>query len=179
MKRIIWICGGLLLGVWSVHAQVRLAAGVPGSGGASVGGANVRLVGTLGQPIVGMMSNGGQRHQMGFWAEARRWVATAVDLVPTGDAPEHVELGAAYPNPFAGSTTIQVGLAETGQVRLAVYDLLGRRVAVLMEGQRPAGRYTVRWDGRDEAGRPVAAGLYLYRLETGQVVLTRPLVLVR
>lgn len=177
MKRVVWICGCLLLGVGPVQAQVRLATGVAGSGGGTTTGAAMRLAGTFGQPVVGTMHNGAQRHHVGFWAEVRRWVGTAVELTAEAGVPERMKLGAAYPNPFAGSTTIRIDLAESGSVRLAVYDLLGRQVAVLLEGQKPAGRYAVRWDGRDEAGRPVAAGVYLYRLETGRTVLTRRLVL--
>ena len=180
MKRTcwIWICG-LLLGVGPVQAQIKLTTGVIGSGGANAGNTQVHLVGTLGQPVVGTMYDGTRRHHMGFWSAVSRWVGTAVEPIAEGEVPERVELGAAYPNPFTRSTTIRVGLVEAGRVRLAVYDLLGRQVVVLLEGQRSAGRYAVQWDGRDEAGRPVAAGLYLYRLETERVVLMRRLVLVR
>ena len=178
MKRMVWICGCLLLGAWPAQAQVRLATNVLGSGGASTSSASVRLVGTLGQPVVGAMGDESWRHHAGFWSEVRRWVGTAVELTAAVGAPERVVLGAAYPNPFAGSTTIRVGLAEPGRVRLAVYDLLGRQVAVLLEGQKSAGRYVVTWDGRDESGRLMAAGVYLYRLETERTVLTRRLVLV-
>mgnify|MGYP000974098669 CR=1 FL=1 len=52
-------------------------------------------------------------------------------------------------------------------VSLRVYDLLGREVAVLTEGERSAGRHEAVWDGRDASGRAVSSGVYLYRLEAG------------
>ena len=64
-------------------------------------------------------------------------------------------------------------------MNLIVYDLLGRKVATIAEGVRPAGWHTAQWDGRDDAGKPVASGIYLYRLQTGQFIQTRKMLLVR
>jgi flagellar hook assembly protein FlgD len=65
-------------------------------------------------------------------------------------------------------------------VALTVYDLTGQTVATLVEGERDAGAYEIRWDGRNSAGRDVASGVYLYRLwsSDGQV-LTHKMALVR
>lgn len=84
-----------------------------------------------------------------------------------------------YPNPFRSTTRVSFETAEPGWVTLKVLDLLGREVRTLVHARLAAGLHTVQWDGRDEAGRAVAAGLYLYRLETKQGVLTRRLLLVR
>ena len=71
-------------------------------------------------------------------------------------------------------------MLEAGQrVRLAIYDLEGRRVTVLLDAARPAGPATVVWDGTDGAGRPVASGVYLVRMETGGAQMSRRLVLLR
>ena len=69
------------------------------------------------------------------------------------------------PNPFGLRTSIGFTLARSGRVRLGVFDLAGRRVRSLLEGERGAGRHDVAWDGRDDAGRAVRAGSYRYRLE--------------
>ena len=69
------------------------------------------------------------------------------------------------PNPFAMRTSIGFTLARAGRVRLAVYDVAGRRVRELVQGERAAGRHDVPWDGRDDAGRSVRAGSYRYRLD--------------
>ncbi len=69
---------------------------------------------------------------------------------------------------------------QARRVELAVFNLAGQKVATLVEGERAAGRYRVRWDGRDGAGRPLASGVYLYRLaRQGRAVETEKLVLLR
>lgn len=79
--------------------------------------------------------------------------------------PDAVTLLPNYPNPFRGATTLEYALPEVAEVRLAIYDLLGRRVRVLARGEQPAGIHRVRWDGRNSAGQPVASGLYFVRFE--------------
>lgn len=84
-----------------------------------------------------------------------------------------------YPNPFNSSTVVRFGMPVAGEVELGLYDLAGQRVATLAEGMREARSDSVRWDGRDEAGRELASGVYVYRLLAGEQVRTRKLVLVR
>jgi hypothetical protein len=69
------------------------------------------------------------------------------------------------PNPFSESTTFRFSLSGRTAVRLAVFDIAGRRVSTLAEGALEGGEYSVRWDGRDLRGGKVAAGIYFYRLE--------------
>ncbi len=77
------------------------------------------------------------------------------------------------PNPFASATSIEFELPREADVKLRVYDAAGRRVRTLLEGSRPSGVHRVEWDGRDAAGRSVASGVYLYRLETPAGTETR------
>ena len=70
-------------------------------------------------------------------------------------------------------------LPAAGPVRLDVFSLTGQRVAILRHGRQQAGFHQLRWDGRDDAGRSVASGLYLYRLVTDDTILTRKLILLR
>ena len=70
-----------------------------------------------------------------------------------------------YPNPFNPSTTIEYTLPAASQVELTIYDILGQRVATLVDGHRPAGTHQVTWDGRSD-GVPVASGVYLYRMDS-------------
>jgi hypothetical protein len=84
------------------------------------------------------------------------------------------------PNPFNPATLIQYELPSAGRVDLGVYDLSGRLVRVLVDGERlEAGKQTTPWNGRDDAGRAVASGVYFYRLEVGGEVLTRRMVLLK
>lgn len=100
--------------------------------------------------------------------------ATAAD----GLAPP-LSLSVGYPNPFGPRTEIAYALPRAGEAELAIFDIAGRRVRVLLAGPQPAGAGSVRWDGRDAAGRTVAAGLYFARLSTGGRSETQRLVLLR
>ena len=92
--------------------------------------------------------------------------------------PTRFALGQNYPNPFNPGTVIPYQLAMDGYVRLEVFNLLGQRVAVLVDGLQSAGSYTTRWDARDASGYGVAAGVYVYRLTVGEAMATRRMVLV-
>jgi hypothetical protein len=71
------------------------------------------------------------------------------------------------PNPFNPRTTIRFDLPAAGSVRLAVYDVAGRLVRVLVNGDLPPGTREAVWDGSDSSGRAMASGSYLARLEAG------------
>ena len=106
--------------------------------------------------------------------------ATAVesDDPEFGDLRRH-PLHQNHPNPFNPTTLIEFDLAEASAVRLAIFDVNGRTVRTLVADGRAAGHHTVRWDGRDGAGVPVASGVYFYLLETGGYEQTRRMVLLK
>ena len=98
---------------------------------------------------------------------------------PGPTPPREVFLAHVAPNPVRGAAALRFGLPRDAVAELALFDSQGRRVRVLAEGSRAAGEYGVRWDGRDDAGNPVASGLYFLRLSTGGRTLTQRLVNVR
>jgi uncharacterized lipoprotein YddW (UPF0748 family) len=104
--------------------------------------------------------------QLGGLSEATRALSTASVTLPTTPpvTPLAMRLEA-YPNPVHQSAVVTYTLAEPAPVRLAIYDLLGRRVALLAEGRQGAGDHEVTW----QVGR-LAPGTYFYRLETGSGV---------
>ena len=83
------------------------------------------------------------------------------------------------PNPFSPETTIGFSLRAGGHVVLAVYNVQGRLIRTLLDEPLGPGNYSVAWDGKDELGGDVAAGVYLYRLSCGDVEQTRKMILVR
>ncbi len=93
--------------------------------------------------------------------------AIAVAVVDDPGLPAVFRVSPPFPNPFNPSTTIAFALPERQHVRLDIYNLAGRRVRRLLAADVPAGHHRVRWQGRDDAGRALAAGTYLYRLEAG------------
>ncbi len=104
---------------------------------------------------------------------------TTTALEDDAEVPQAFMLEQNYPNPFNPATQIQYALPQAASVRLAVFDLLGRTVQTLVEAQQPPGSYTVRWDGRNDAGALVPSGIYLYRLEANDVIKTRRMLLVK
>ncbi len=84
-----------------------------------------------------------------------------------------------HPNPFNAETLVRYAVPEAQRVRLTIYDMLGRAVRVLVHEVRPAGVHEVVWDGRDGEGRPLASGIYLYRLVTAESSHTRKMILLR
>ena len=93
--------------------------------------------------------------------------------------PDSPQLAQNAPNPFNSQTVLAYFLPAPGPARVEVFTLTGQRMAVLHQGLQQAGYHRLHWDSRDDAGRPVASGLYLYRLVTEETVLTRKLVLIR
>ena len=109
-------------------------------------------------------------------------VSAAVTAVRTGagPAPQRLALARNYPNPFNPATTIGYLLDQPGAADLAVYDLLGQRLATLAHGAQAAGPHTAVRDGAvTSTGRPAAGGLYLLRLEAGGQVEVRKALLLR
>jgi subtilase family protein len=80
------------------------------------------------------------------------------------------------PNPFGRNTTFRFGVPQTGQVRLSIFDLQGRQVRALVNGSMGPAVHQVAWDGRDDSGARVGAGVYLYRLITPAGHIDRRLV---
>ncbi|MCF7797087.1 MAG: T9SS type A sorting domain-containing protein, partial [Candidatus Marinimicrobia bacterium] len=85
----------------------------------------------------------------------------------------------AYPNPFNPSTNIRYALPENSRVEIIIYDQLGRQVNTLVNGQRTAGDYALKWNGTDVAGRQLSSGLYFCQIRAGGFTRTVKLVLLK
>ncbi|MCY4232783.1 MAG: T9SS type A sorting domain-containing protein [Bacteroidetes bacterium] len=90
------------------------------------------------------------------------------------ELPSEIWLGSNYPNPFNPATTIEFGLTQQADAQLHVYDLLGRRVATLIDGVLQAANYTVTFDASH-----LASGVYIYRLQTPEVAITKQMTLLK
>lgn len=90
-----------------------------------------------------------------------------------------LQLHGAAPNPFNPRTTIGFTVPRAGEVRVWIADARGRRVREVLHERRPAGSHAVRWDGRDDAGRSVASGVYLAVVEHGGSRVARRLTVMR
>jgi FlgD Ig-like domain len=97
-------------------------------------------------------------------------VACSIDLVsvdvpsPSHGGVDPIRIERVAPNPFALDTAIRYALASGARVRLSIVDPAGRRVRRLQDGMRPSGVHDFAWDGRDDGGAPVAAGVYFVEI---------------
>lgn len=93
--------------------------------------------------------------------------------------PTQYALGENYPNPFNASTVIRYDLPKPSMVTITIYDMLGRRVNRLVDGERPPGFHQTIWDGTNVHGKPVASGIYFYRIETADFTEAKKMVLLK
>jgi hypothetical protein len=91
-----------------------------------------------------------------------------------GEIPTGSELSQNYPNPFNPSTTIRYELPHASIVELKVYSSIGQEIATLVNEKKPAGVYTIEFDGKN-----LSSGVYFYRLTAGQFVQTRKMIVLK
>jgi flagellar hook assembly protein FlgD len=88
----------------------------------------------------------------------------------TSSLPTEYALNQNYPNPFNPSTVIEYAIPtfhNSQNVKLEIYNTLGQKVRTLVDKEQTAGRYQVEWDGKNDIGKPVTSGLYVYRIKAG------------
>jgi hypothetical protein len=151
----------------NVIGQVDLGAGIFGGLITDVPIAHVNIVNTWNDDI-----------QFGIWdlQFAKTFAPTAVAVAAAAAA---ARLYPNQPNPFNPQTTLRFDLPEAGRARLVVYDVAGRQVRILVDGERTAGSNEAVWDGRDEGGKAVGSGTYLARLSFNGRIETVRMGLVR
>ncbi len=98
--------------------------------------------------------------------------------------PSNYRLTQNYPNPFNAGTTIEYGLPAAGKVTLEIYNILGQKIAVIIDGEEKAeGNYSINWDGRTERGMSVSSGVYFYRISivgtNNSFVNTKKMIVIR
>jgi hypothetical protein len=104
---------------------------------------------------------------------------TGTGIGDPGTTPGNFKLGQNYPNPFNPTTTIRYEVPERVRVTMAIYNVAGERVRVLVNEQKPQGRHFTTWNGRNDAGESVASGVYFYRMQAGSFVQAKKLVFLK
>lgn len=123
-------------------------------------------------------------HGNGVWI-ATRSGAISKEMTQAGPAnrnsslPKEFALHPNYPNPFNPATVIRYDLPQAADVKLMVFDALGRQVRVLVNELQEAGYHSVAWNGRDNEQKPVASGVYLCRLLAADFVMIHKMLLLR
>jgi hypothetical protein len=169
----LFVLGGAFLWPEPVYSQFRLLSSVIGAGAGVVSNDSLRLYGTNGQPVIGLLQNENFILQAGFWYQTRSFI-TDVEEIQGKNLPAEFRLWQNYPNPFNPSTIISYALPKQSNVSLEVYDVLGRLVLTLIRQTQPPGEYRFRLDASG-----LASGVYFYRMVAGSFVDTKKLLLLR
>lgn len=139
-------------------------------------------------------------HTVSIWAKAYGGSATGVMVDPSGwegslivkvplaatavnpvnpPVQEGYKLQQNYPNPFNPSTTIRYSVQKASTVELKVYNAVGQLVNTLVDDYKPAGEYSVVWDGKDNFGRVVSSGAYYYQIKVGDFISSKKMVYIK
>ena len=117
---------------------------------------------------------------VGFAPDMGAYEYGAVSIVNTSSLmPKEFVLHQNYPNPFNPVTTLRYSLPKRSDVRIIIYDMLGRKVRTLINKSQNAGYRSVIWDATNDYGKPVSAGIYLYQIKAGDFGQTRKMVLLK
>ena len=106
-------------------------------------------------------------------------VPTSVSSPENETVPMDLTLSQNYPNPFNPKTSIHYHINKPENVILKIYNTLGQEVITLVDELKPAGRLSTQWNGKDKDGKQVPSGLYLYRIQVGNFVSTKKMLLIR
>jgi hypothetical protein len=153
-------------------AANQIARTVQGTGGFGGSTPQHALRTTLGQAVAGTVGTQEHRVKSGFWVP-RPTPSEAGDL----PLPERFALHLGAPNPFRDRTEIRFDVpGGGGEVRIDLFDVVGRHVRTLVDGPASPGRQVVVWDRRDDRGNAVGLGIYLCRMDAPHYTETRKLV---
>ena len=106
-------------------------------------------------------------------------VETANVGVDQSTIPLVFSLGQNYPNPFNPITQIKYGLPEDAMVNITLYDIMGRTIHTLVKSRQTAGYRSIQWNGTNDKGKSVSAGMYFYSIQAGEFRQTKKMVLLK
>jgi MAM domain-containing protein meprin/A5/mu/flagellar hook capping protein FlgD/uncharacterized protein DUF4394/HYDIN/CFA65/VesB family protein/BACON domain-containing protein len=111
-------------------------------------------------------------------------VPVTLNLTPSGiedelPLPTIFEISSNYPNPFNPVTNIKFQLPQVSEVKLVVYNMIGQKIRMLVDGSKDIGYYNVQWDGKNDHGKQVATGIYIYRFEAGEYIKSQKMILMK
>jgi hypothetical protein len=165
----------LLLPVEIMFSQNQMRYGTISTAGGKVSSTNKILMFTVGESVTGKILGTANQSSLGFWSIYQSDVLTSVEDEET--MPVEYKLYQNYPNPFNPSTIIQYAVGSRQFVQLKVYDILGNEVATLVNEEKEPGYYEVDFN----VGQTISlsSGVYLYRLQAGDFVETKKMILLR
>ena len=167
------VTGILALLVPCAFSQTRISKSVLASGGNVSSNSSYRLDATVGQTVIGLVSNSSTRTGQGFWYQVTGSTPVSVEDFPS-PLPDMVSLVQNYPNPVHSSTTFKFSIPEGSPVVIEVYNMLGTLVKTVFRDNLPSGLHEVRWENVD-----LPTGLYAYHLRVHDHSISRIMTILR
>ena len=155
-----------------VYAQNQIPVSVISSGGEKTSSANYTLSGTIAETFIGKSTNASHQGYAGFWYVYKQTTITAVE--DEESIPTSFELEQNYPNPFNPFTIIKFGLPERSNVLIKIYDILGGEVLTFINEEMEAGWYKKAFNAS-----AYSSGIYLYRIQAGNYISTKKMILIK
>jgi hypothetical protein len=157
-----------------VEAQTVLTNKVSCNGSAVVASKDYRLVGVVGQPFIGVVRNSSSINHVGFGYMSTLALTPQIEQTASNNLPTEYFLDQNYPNPFNPTTIIGFALPKQSLVTLKLFDMLGREVATLINGELPVGEHKVSFEA---TGLP--SGIYIYQLQAGSFLQQRKMAVMK
>ncbi len=162
-----------MLSISTAFPQYQITNSAISSGGNKTSNANYILNNTVGEPFIGKSVSAVNQLQIGFWYVYQQQTITAVEDDQT-TIPTVFKLEQNYPNPFNPSTIIKFAVPEKSNVVIKIYDILGSEIVTLVNEEMDAG-----WYQRSFNANGYSSGIYLFRMEAGNYVNTKKMILLR
>jgi len=163
----------LLLNCYLLHAQTQLGSDIDGEAADDYSGRSVSMNSAGDRVAIGAPYNSNDAGHVRVY-QLNPLNTNQEELLPIQYA-----LHQNYPNPFNPITTLRYELPENGLVNIIIYDMLGKQVKTLINQTQDAGYRSVIWDATNDYGKPVSAGIYLYRIQAGKYISTKKIVLLK
>ncbi len=172
MRALVAVTTALLIITLAVSASAEyvISQSVIGSGGGAAAGGSYAIVGTVGQPAIGVTQGGSYIGEIGFWYQPG-WILTGVD---EDELPRSFSIGQNYPNPFNPVTTFAYAVPTESRVSIVLYDVTGREIRTLVDRIVEPGRHEAVLHA---TGLP--SGVYFARMVAGRFTETRKITLLK
>jgi hypothetical protein len=143
---------------------------------------NYKLCGSTAQSVAGKDTIPGTVPfcYSGFWNPwVKKMTPVEWEEVDQAEIPKEFELRQNYPNPFNPNTVIEYALPKSAHVTIEIYNLLGQKINVLVDEDQKVGFYRLGWDGKDKDGGELASGIYFYRIQAGDFVKCKKMIMLK
>lgn len=173
MKKLLFIIGLTIIPLQIVFCQYQIPYNLISAAGGKISSSANIMIFSVGESVIGKSSNASNIAEMGFWNVYQSDVITSVDE-DEETIPNVFKLEQNYPNPFNPSTIIKFAVPERSNVLIKIYDILGSELATLVNEELNPG-----WYEKDFNAAGLSSGVYLFRMEAGNYVNTKKMILLR